>query len=531
MAKRNVVVRKLPSVETLGCTSVICTDKTGTLTTNQMTVKALVTFSADEGEGGTDRSVDGEEMKVGIEAGIEGGKERRMEEDGVKEIVERMDREEAEQEGDGMVTDVEVEIVEVSSSTTSSTVGDIPVSIPVSVLSSSSSPSSSSSSSSSPSELPSTSSIPSIPSFIPSIPTVSSFPPNIEEEWPWEELDSESKVEGSAHSNNGGNGSTGSNGSNGSGDREENRMENGSGGVSGKRGGGGVEEVENGRIQTIETIEIVETKTVRYHHSSPSFSSSSSSSSTLSQHIEGKKEKKHIVVRLDEREVAGVSYEPLGAVSGMHSDSMKLDGFKDIAAICSLCNDAQLEFKDGQYSRIGEPTEAALKVLVEKMGVDGLMKDNAPEMLIRQCNDHWSTRYEKLAVLEFDRDRKSMSVLCRVVEGVKGVKGANDEGEGQGERRDRDEGVEGEDEDSDIEVEDGEEEGEVGERGEGLKDTRDKNRLFVKGAAEVLITRCNRLKLSDGRVVPITDEIRAMLNSKIDEMARKPLRNLALAYR
>ena len=52
MAKRNAIIKKLPSVEALGCATVVCVDKTGTLTQNQMTVQEVFCLGLGQGPHG-----------------------------------------------------------------------------------------------------------------------------------------------------------------------------------------------------------------------------------------------------------------------------------------------------------------------------------------------------------------------------------------------------------------------------------------------------------------------------------------------
>jgi len=172
--------------------------------------------------------------------------------------------------------------------------------------------------------------------------------------------------------------------------------------------------------------------------------------------------------------VEGIDYSPMGDVQGLDvagdSDSVNV-----LAQVCSLCNEARVLFntEEDKYERFGEPTEAALKVLVEKLKLGGGERSNKQDSQF--FNEKITSQWTKEATLEFSRDRKSMSVLCS---------------------------------------QDG------------------KNRtLFVKGAPDNLLPRCTKVMLKDGSVQKLTKAGQDAIAAYVSEMARSPLRCLAYAIK
>ncbi|KAJ0111317.1 hypothetical protein Patl1_00650 [Pistacia atlantica] len=186
--------------------------------------------------------------------------------------------------------------------------------------------------------------------------------------------------------------------------------------------------------------------------------------------------------------VEGTTYDPKdGGIVDWTCYNMDAN-LQAMAEICAVCNDAGIHCDGRLFRATGLPTEAALKVLVEKMGVPDVKVRNkirdiqlAGNYLIDRntvklgCCEWWTKRSKRIATLEFDRIRKSMSVIVREPTGH--------------------------------------------------------NRLLVKGAVESLLERSSHVQLADGSLIPIDEPCRQLLLTRNLEMSSKGLRCLGLAYK
>ena len=120
---------------------------------------------------------------------------------------------------------------------------------------------------------------------------------------------------------------------------------------------------------------------------------------------------------LDEFEVTGSTYEPIGEVfqRGQRIKCSDFEAMFEMATICVMCNDSSVDFNEykQQFEKVGEATETALVVLAEKMNPwefekRGLSRRDAALVVNHNVKRMWNKEY----TLEFSRDRKSMSSYC-----------------------------------------------------------------------------------------------------------------------
>ncbi|XP_020402506.1 calcium-transporting ATPase 3, endoplasmic reticulum-type [Zea mays] len=190
----------------------------------------------------------------------------------------------------------------------------------------------------------------------------------------------------------------------------------------------------------------------------------------------------------DEYSISGTTFAPDGFI--YDADGLQLEFppqspcLLHLAMCSALCNESTLQYNPDKksYEKIGESTEVALRVLVEKVGLPGF--DSMPSSLnmltkherASYCNHYWENQFRKISVLEFSRDRKMMSVLCS---------------------------------------------------------RKHQEIMFSKGAPESIMARCTHILCNDdGSSVPLTMDIRNELEARFQSFAGKDtLRCLALALK
>jgi len=189
--------------------------------------------------------------------------------------------------------------------------------------------------------------------------------------------------------------------------------------------------------------------------------------------------------KMSMRQIHGHTYSPVGIVEDYQGMKPTDVGLKNLCQVAAICNQSRLEIQDGRYIRIGEPTEAALLTLVEKLGCsDDADKNTRLLQNSRRLpsdamafSQHYKNQLHPRALLEFNRERKSMSRIAMELAG------------------------------------DG------------------KNRLYCKGAPENILERCTEIMLPDGKVVALSAAGRKAAEDEVKKMARKALRTLAFAVK
>ncbi|KAL8703287.1 MAG: hypothetical protein Q9201_003528 [Fulgogasparrea decipioides] len=185
-----------------------------------------------------------------------------------------------------------------------------------------------------------------------------------------------------------------------------------------------------------------------------------------------------------EIDVEGTTFAPEGSLSSNGDKIEHLAATSETALklteVAALCNESRLSYdaRNGTFSNVGEPTEGALRVLVEKIGTPEVTLNQKVESLPLQERLHRASQYYEdlqplIATYEFSRDRKSMSVLV-----------------GHGNQQ----------------------------------------RLLVKGAPESIIERCSHTLVgSNGKKVPLERKQVDLLSQEVVEYGNRGLRVIALA--